>query len=93
MSTIKYLLDAQATLPKGGFVRGPITTGDDITYLFRNTSTELDFYLFMRKGEKGWYQSGGPDIQWPQEMVDELGLYINKFLIENPILSKANLSK
>lgn len=93
MTTTKYLLDAQASLPTDGFVRGPVTTTDDLTYLFRNTASGLDFYLYMKKGEQGWYQSGGPTIQHPQSMVDEIGLYIDKFLKENPILNKVNLSK
>jgi len=91
MTATKYLQDAEATLPTSGFVRGPITTVDDITYLFRNTSSELDFYLFMKRGDEGWYQSGGPEVQWPQSMVDELGLQIDKFIIQNPILDKTSL--
>jgi hypothetical protein len=73
-------------------IRGPITTGDDTTYLFVNKFSDLDFYLEMKKGKDGWYQSGGPEIQHPQSMVNELGYYIDKFLMENPILNKTDLS-
>lgn len=89
--TNKYIIDAEAKLPKGGIVRGRVTTTDDVTYHFRNDFTDLDFYLYMRKSDNGWYQSGGPEIQWPQEMVDELGYQIDKFIIQNHILNKTNI--
>jgi len=92
MASYKYITDVEAKLPNGEFVRGPITTGDDKTYLFVNKFGSLDFYLEMKKGENGWYQSGGPEIQHPQSMVDELGYHIDKFLIENPKLNKTDLS-
>ncbi|QIL38325.1 hypothetical protein G7074_02940 [Pedobacter sp. HDW13] len=87
----KYLLDATATLPNGELVVGPIVTANDTEYLFVNKYSDLDFYLTMQKNQNGWYQSGGPNIIHPQSMVDELGLQIDKFLIENPALSKTNL--
>ena len=91
MATNRFITEAQATLPNGGLVRGRVMTSDDITYLFRNEVSDLDFYLYLRKGDQGWFQSGGPEIQWPQTMVDELGLYIDKFIIENPILNQTKL--
>ncbi|MEH3112554.1 hypothetical protein [Pedobacter terrae] len=92
MATYKYIIDVEAKLPNGEFVRGPITTCDDKSYFFVNKFSSLDFYLEMKKGENGWYQSCGPEIQHPQSMVDELGLNIDKFLIENPKLNKTDLS-
>jgi hypothetical protein len=79
MTTIKHLLDARATLPNGEFVKGPVTTADDKTFLFKNRWTSLDFYLEMKKGPSGWNQSGGPEIQHPQSMVDEIGSQIDEY--------------
>lgn len=77
MATNKHVLDAQATLPNGELVKGPITTSDDSTFLFVNRWSDLDFYLELKKGPSGWYQSGGPELQHPQNMVDELGRQID----------------
>ena len=81
MATYKYVIDAEAKLPNGEFVKGQITTRDDTTFLFVNKFSSLDFYLEMKKGEDGWYQSGGPEIQYPQTLVEELGYQIDNFLI------------
>lgn len=92
MSEYKYILDAHATLPNGDLVKGPITTGDDVDYLFRNHASNFDFYMLLRKGKDNrWYQAGGPEIQHPQGMIDELGWQIDKFINDNPILNKHNL--
>jgi hypothetical protein len=76
----KHITNARATLPNGELVMGPVTTADDETFLFVNRSSSLDFYLEMKKGQSGWHQSGGPEIQYPQNMVDELGTQIDEYL-------------
>gem|GEM_PF-2819456 len=85
---VKCLLDAVVTLPNGETISGPITTTDDTSYLFVNRSSGLDYYMELKKGGDGWYQSGGPSISWPQDEVDQLGIQIDKFLVQNPILNK-----
>jgi hypothetical protein len=80
MESKKHIVDAEAKLPSGNYVKGPITTIDDVTYHFRNVFSDLDFYLYMRRSDDGWYQSGGPEIQWPQQMIDELGAQIDNVL-------------
>lgn len=89
---IKYILDANVELPSKEVLRGTITTNDDEEYHFVNRSTDLDFYVYLKKGEHGWYKSNGQEIETPQSMIDELGYQVDKFLIENPKLNNVNLS-
>lgn len=83
MSIKKHLLDAQAKLPGGRTVKGPVTTTDDKTYHFKNQSGGADFYLYLIKDQNGWYESGGTEVEHPQEVVDQIGKQIDTFLLEN----------
>lgn len=76
------LFEATATLPNGDIVKGPVKSSDLITFLFINTWSALDFYLELQKKDEKWFQSGGPEIEYPQQMVDELGSQIDGYLFD-----------
>jgi len=91
MDDSTYLLEAQTTLPDGQIARGPITTADHETYVFVNTVGTLSFTLEMKRGDLGWYQTGGTKIQGIEQMVDQLGVYVDDFLGKSPITNKIGL--
>ncbi|KHJ36502.1 hypothetical protein PBAC_33360 [Pedobacter glucosidilyticus] len=80
----KILFQATIKLKSGDYVKGPVTTEDNEEYLFVNKYSSLDFYIII-KNNNGWYQSGGPSIQWPQEYIDALGRQVEEFLTNNKL--------
>jgi len=76
----KFIITATVTLPNSK-ISGSVTTVDGEEYLFRNTSSALDYYLTLKKDEE-WYQTGGPEIQWPDNQVKEIGQQIDDYLNE-----------
>lgn len=77
-----HLFEGTATLPNGEIVKGPVKSSDLITFLFVNRSSSLDFYLEMYKKDEKWFRSGGPEIQYPQQMIDDLGSQIDSYLLD-----------
>lgn len=83
MGVKKHLLDAQAKLPGGTILTGPVTTSDDKTYHFKSKTGGSDFYLYLIRDDNGWYESGGHEAEHPQEIVDQIGKQIDEFLSKN----------
>jgi hypothetical protein len=83
-----YITEAQATLPDGEIARGPIITTDHKTFIFSNAVGTSHLILELQKGDLGWYQSGGSDIANAEQMIDELGVYIDNHLGNSPIVAK-----
>lgn len=79
--TNKLICEGQASLPRGGIVRGPITTSDNVEFLFRNTYSDLDFYVLLKKDKDEWFKSGGQQILTPQSIIDELGRCIDDTIL------------
>ncbi|SEB05298.1 hypothetical protein [Pedobacter hartonius] len=86
-----YITEAQTTLPDGEIARGPITTTDHETFFFDNTLGTMDLKLEMKKGDIGWYQSGATEVANAEQMIDELGVYIDNHLGNSPIVNKISL--
>lgn len=86
-----YITEAQATLPDGQIARGPITTTDRETFFFDNTVGTMNLKMELRRGDLGWYQSGGTDVANAAQMIDELGVYIDNYLGNNPVTNKITL--
>ena len=87
----KYITEAQATLPDGEIARGPITTTDQDSYVFTNEVGRMELKLELKKNDLGWYQSGGTDLANAEQMIDELGVFIDNFLGNSPIVSKIGI--
>lgn len=83
-----YITEAQATLPGGEVARGPIITTDHETFIFSNAVGKKDLILELKKNDLGWYQSGGSDVANAEQMIDELGVYIDNHLGNSPIVGK-----
>jgi hypothetical protein len=72
------VLYAKVKLPDGSVATGPVTTVDFQEFLFRNTGSDLDLYFNLKKGESGWYFSGGPSINIPSFLIDQVGQLIDQ---------------
>ncbi|MEO6150909.1 MAG: hypothetical protein ABIP28_12155 [Mucilaginibacter sp.] len=63
----------------GSTLAGPVTMDKD-EYLFVNKNSLLDVYFNLKKGDDGWYLSGGPATHGtPQQYVEAVGAEIDKF--------------
>jgi hypothetical protein len=86
-----YITEAQAILPDGEIARGPVTTTDNETFVFANAVGTMDLKLELRKGDLGWYQSGGTEVANAEQMIDELGVFIDNYLGNSPIVTKIGI--
>jgi hypothetical protein len=86
-----YITEAQATLPDGQIARGPVTSTDPETFVFVNAVGTMDLKLELKKNDLGWYQSGGTELSNAEQMIDELGVFIDNFLGNSPIVSKIGI--
>jgi hypothetical protein len=75
------VLYAKIRLADGSLATGPVTTQDYHEFLFRNTGSDLDLYFCLRKNNTEWYFSGGPSIQIPASLVEQVGQQIDRELI------------
>lgn len=86
-----YITEAQTTLPDGQIARGPITTTDNKTFVFENTVGTMKLQFEIQRGDLGWFQTGGTDVAHAQQLIDELGVYIDNYLGNSPITNKIGL--
>lgn len=49
---------AKIRLSDSLIISGPVTTQDFEEFLFKNTSSSLDLYFTLKKGDSGWFFSG-----------------------------------
>lgn len=75
----KTLFTASIQLFNGSIVRGLITTASDTEYLFRNTSSELDLYFYLKKEGYKWCFLGGPTSEVPLYYIKQVGRQIDLF--------------
>jgi hypothetical protein len=91
MTDSKFIIEAEAVLPDGGHVRGPVTSVDHKTFLFKNDINDLDFSLEIQRGDLGWFESGNPSAQHHQRVIDEIGVFIDNAIGNSPITNKITL--
>jgi hypothetical protein len=75
------ILYAKVRLLDGSLATGPVTTQDYQEFIFRNTGSDLDLYFFLKKNNAEWYFSGGPNIEIPQSLIDQVGHQIDQELV------------
>jgi hypothetical protein len=75
------VLYAKIKLPNGSIATGPVTTQDFHDFLFRNTGSDLDLYFNLKKGDLGWSFSGGPGIEIPVSLIEQVGQQIDQELV------------
>lgn len=80
MSRRETLFTAQITMVDGSVVTGSVTTSDYTEFLFRNTSSDLDYYMSIEKMSGHWTRKFGPTIEYPESQITELGEQIDQFL-------------
>jgi hypothetical protein len=74
----KVICEANLILPNNEQVIGLVTTEDDISYLFKNTWSTLDFYFSLKKDQQSnWRFCAGPDYEISQELIYKLGSQID----------------
>lgn len=74
------LFEAKVTLQNGVIISGPVVSNDRVEFVFTNHSSELDYWIAIKKNENGWYKSDGFSFPQPQEQIDELGSQIEGYL-------------
>jgi len=75
------VLYAKVKLFDGSLATGPVTTQDFQEFHFKNTGSDLDLYFHLKKDESGWNFSGGPSIQIPKTLIDQVGQQIDQELV------------
>jgi len=91
MSNQKHIIEAQATLPDGGIVRGPVTTEDNKTFLFVDTVSNQEFKLALERNDLGWHEAANQAPSAHQQMIDEIGVFIDNAIGNNPVTSKIKI--
>jgi hypothetical protein len=91
MENTNYIIEAQANLPDGQQVRGPVTSVDHQTFIFHDHNKDSDLRMSMNRGELGWTQLPDDPIQQPQQLIDEIGIYIDNALGNSPLTKKIML--
>ncbi len=76
---MEKLFDAKLILTNGEVVAGPVTSGNNEEYLFRNIFSGLDVYFLVKKDVNGWYKSGGPESPIPEDIINQLGEQIDNY--------------
>jgi hypothetical protein len=84
----KKSLNFELELPTGIKSLGEITTHNDKTYVFKG---EPDVFIQIEKEMGQWYQVGHEN-RFPPITIDMIGFAADKFIIENPVLNKVDLT-
>jgi hypothetical protein len=91
MENTKYIIEAQAILPDGQQVRGPVTSVDHHTFIFHDHNNDSDLRISMNRGDLGWTQLPTDQIQQSQQLIDEIGIYIDNALGNSPLTKKITI--
>lgn len=76
----RELFKTRIRLTENEIVEGPVFSEDLIEFVFVNRHSSLDFYVQVSKRDNSWYQSGGPDVQFKIEIIEQLGEKIDLYL-------------
>ncbi len=80
---MKALFDNSIVLNEERYY-GTVYALEDGIYLFRHQPTDLYFYI--KKGNQGWYESGGGQshIEYSDDIIRGVGAEIDLYLSDNP---------
>jgi hypothetical protein len=91
MKNTNYIIEAHAILQDGQQVRGPVTSVDHQTFVFQDDTNGSDLRISMNRGDLGWSQLLSDPIKQPQQLIDEIGIYIDNALGNSPLTKKIML--
>jgi hypothetical protein len=81
----KFLFNAEFNLQDGSLISGPVTTDDDVLFLFHNTNSSMHLYFRIKLIDSSWqFVDGSEGLSLFEEIIETVGTQIETYYLGEP---------
>jgi hypothetical protein len=78
----KFLFNAEFNLQDGSLISGPVTTDDDVLFLFHNTNSSMHLYFRIKLIDSSWqFVDGSEGLSLFEEIIETVGTQIETYYL------------